>query len=92
MNAKKFSIYGPGGIRVTFDPDQIVWENPGDGTPEMVYLFAFSGTLTMVQNEGELLGNRGVRPLTPAQLEWVNGPEVNAAQARFWEENKEGVK
>jgi hypothetical protein len=83
---KKFSVYGPGGIRVTFDHSEIVWDNPGDGTPEMVYLFTASGTLTAAQNEGELICGSDPRRLTDAQCEWLNGDEVAQAQQRFWDE------
>jgi len=80
----KFSIRGPGGLRLTVDRDEVFPDDPGNGTPCMLNLFEYSGTLAMACSEGELNSTRGDKKLSQAQCRWVNEVEDDA-NAYAWE-------
>lgn len=60
---------GPGGIILSLDTQEIVRDNPGDGTPAMLYLpDGRSGTYWCALDTGEV----DSQPITPAQQQWVD--------------------
>jgi hypothetical protein len=67
MNMKpKFSLHKHG-LRVDFDASEIFPEDPGQGTPVMVYTCGNSATYNCARNEGEVDTVR----LTQAQIDWL---------------------
>lgn len=80
-------IKGPGGLVLVLDSSQVFPDDPGNGTPAMVYLKRngceiASSTYNCALGEGEL-GSYGYKPpyqLSGAQLDWLNSmdPKVNA--------------
>lgn len=81
---KKVTLRGPGGLQLVLDPAQIFPDDPGQGTPAIVWLFGASATLSCAQHEGELEGRNGMRQLTPDQCDWLNSADVdNAVDAMF---------
>ncbi len=69
------TLKGPGGLTLELDRSELVPENPGEGTPAMVYLepSGASGTYWCALDTGE-----------------VDGVEITAQQQR-WLESKEEV-
>ena len=65
-----------GNLWVELDPREIVLDNPGEGTPAMVFLkhgnALLSGTFHAVLADGEI----DEVPLTRAQLKWLEGLET----------------
>ena len=80
------TITGPDGIRIELDSAEIFPDDPGAGTPAMVYLKTdddgeLSGTFWCVCDTGEMMGNRlGDRELSQRQCDWLwdQADEVNA--------------
>ncbi len=78
---------GPGGIVLVLDASEIYPEDPGNGTPAMVYLCRglreddCSSTYWCCQGEGEVEHLQ----LTRAQTEWIDKiePVVDAFYAAF---------
>lgn len=66
---KHIVLKGPGGIRIELDPTEHYPEDPGQGTPAMVYYENYSATYQCALNEGEL--DCGGYTLTPAQSRWL---------------------
>ena len=54
----KFTKTGPNGIRVEFDATEICPDDPGQGTPVLVFLGKESATFCCALNEGEVDGIR----------------------------------
>lgn len=71
MNTK-FTKYGPGGLSVRFDSTEIFPEDPGQGTPVLVFLGNESATFCCALNEGEVDGIR----LSPAQTAFLETLET----------------
>jgi hypothetical protein len=70
--AKGLSKFGPGGVRIVFDP-----KDPD--TPCMVYLGKSSATFFCALDTGEM--DCGAGPdLTQQQLDWLAGFETQAAE------------
>lgn len=66
------------GLRVELDRSQVFPDNPGLGTPEMVYMCGHlkcGSTLTCAQDTGELIGSAADESdsyhLTPEQQDWL---------------------
>ena len=74
-NPNKKTLNGPGGIRIVLDKAEVIPDDPGQGTPAMVYLLDKSATYWCASGEGEVTGNRGTRQLTPEQCKWLNDQE-----------------
>jgi hypothetical protein len=67
MNMKpQFSLYKHG-LRVDFDADEIFPDDPGQGTPVLVWTCGESGTYSCVREVGEIENVR----LTQAQIDWL---------------------
>jgi hypothetical protein len=81
------TLRGPDGIRLVLDRKEIVPDDPGDGTPALVWVDNYSSTLAAAQGEGELLGSRDAKQLTDEQLAWLD--EVSDA-ADDWLYGKRG--
>ena len=64
----RFTKYGPNGLRVEFDSSEIFPEDPGQGTPVLVYLGRETASFCCALNEGEVGGY--VR-LSPEQIEFL---------------------
>jgi hypothetical protein len=62
----KFSLHKHG-LRVDFDAAEIFPEDPGAGTPVMVYTCGNSATYNCARNEGEVDTVR----LTQTQIDWL---------------------
>jgi hypothetical protein len=78
----KKTLHGPGGLRVALDRSQVFPDDPGQGTPAMVYLFGYSSTFWAASGEGELLhsGDHPPRKLTPEQCRWLDEIEEDVTQ------------
>jgi hypothetical protein len=78
MRDTKKTLHGPEGIRVELDRDQWFPDNPGNGTPDLVYLTTHTGEeanapYDAAMNEGHVLGLDSDREykLMNAQLRWL---------------------
>ena len=79
-------INGPGGIQLVLDSSQVFPDDPGNGTPALVYKLrggrvVASSTYNCALGEGVLDGGReGDYQLTDAQLDWLDSKDatVNA--------------
>ena len=82
----KKTIKGPGGIRIELDSAEIFPDDPGQGTPAMVYLGGYSATYWCAADTGEL--DCGEKQLSITQCNWLHEveDEVNA----FVEDNAPG--
>lgn len=69
----KQTLHGPDGIRIVLDSDQIVPDDPGQGTPAMVECKGYTGTYWCAKDTGEL--DCGEYVLTDRQAEWLAGQE-----------------
>ncbi len=88
----KKTIDGPNGLRIELDKDEINPNDPGQGTPAMVYKKTAkgeaSGTYWRVQGEGEMDGHDGgTVTLTERQMEWINGQEEAVQNFLYPKEN-----
>ena len=74
---------------LVMDPTEIFPDDPGNGTPLMVYgPRGASGTFDCALNTGELsCGDRDL-DLPQDVLNWLASDAVDAAIAAFWEENE----
>lgn len=61
-------LRGPGGILLELDPSEVFLDNPGEGTPAMVYLGDWSATYHCAVDTGEVEYEK----LTDAQLDWLD--------------------
>jgi hypothetical protein len=70
----KKTLQGPG-IRIELDTDEVIPDDPGAGTPAMVYVtgpVAGQATYWCALDTGEIdTGRHGYRDLTPAQSAWL---------------------
>lgn len=83
---KRESLCGPGGIRIVLDASEIFPDDPGNGTPAMVYLPFGRGSATYwcAQGEGVVLSDKhGEIELTDEQKEWLNDDSVDRAIAQW---------
>jgi hypothetical protein len=65
-------LKGPGGIVVRLDSSEIFPDDPGNGTPAMVYLGRHSATYWCAIGENELLDSEGrVRTLSAKLYDWL---------------------
>lgn len=63
------TLHGPGGIRIELDRGEIFPDDPGAGTPAMVYLREHHATYGCALDTGEL--SLGDVRLSGAQLKWL---------------------
>lgn len=68
----KKTLYGPRGVRLHLDSNEIYPDDPGAGTPAMVEFKRSWGSLNCAESEGEVDG----RPLPEDVLEWLESDEV----------------
>ncbi len=68
----KFTKYGPAGLFVRFDASEIFPDDPGQGTPVLVFLGKESSTFCCALNEGEVDGIR----LSLAQISFLETLET----------------
>ena len=68
----KFIKYGPAGLSVRFDSTEIFPDDPGQGTPVLVFLGKESSTFCCALNEGEVDGIR----LSQAQIAFLETLET----------------
>lgn len=64
------TLYGPGGIRLVLDANEIYPDDPGNGTPAMVYCNQYPGTYWCALDTGAIGGGEYV--LTDAQYRWLD--------------------
>ena len=64
------TLIGPEGIRIVLDSREIVPNDPGAGTPAMVYVGAHSGTFWCALDTGEIDG--GDYTLSDRQFRWLD--------------------
>jgi hypothetical protein len=73
------TLSGPQGIRIELDSAEIFPDDPGQGTPAMVYVGEgdqHSGTYWAALNEGELIcGRSGDYQLNASQHNWLAAQE-----------------
>ena len=65
----KKTINGTNGLRIDLDTDEVFTDDPGQGTPAMVYFDKFSATYDCAVDTGEL--SCGDYILKDCQLEWL---------------------
>ena len=68
---QKVTLQGPDRLRLVLDRAEIVPNDPGAGTPAMVYLGTRSATYGCACDTGELDGGEAI--LTPHQVAWLQG-------------------
>lgn len=82
----KITLKGPGRLELVLDSSEVFPDDPGNGTPAMVYLRDKKGSIVAdatfwcAQSEGELCDNHArMVPLHTKQLDWLNSmePEVD---------------
>jgi hypothetical protein len=62
-----------GKLRVELDKSEVFLDDPGRGTPAVVYHGDFSATYWCAVGEGELIDSNGyIKPLTELQIEWLD--------------------
>ena len=66
----KKTLNGPNGIRIELDSDEIYPDDPGAGTPVMVYLGEYSGTFYCVWDTGEI--ECGEKTLSKTHQNWID--------------------
>lgn len=70
------TLNGPNGLRLVLDSREIYPDDPGQGTPAMVYCGNASATYWCALGEAELTGPRGETvPLSSAQANWLEAEE-----------------
>ena len=72
------------GLTVLFDRREVFSDDPGAGTPAMVYLDSdndYCASLNCAQNEGELNGSRGYRELTGQQQSFLNSDAIDELES-----------
>lgn len=67
----KKTLVGPSGLRLVLDTDEVHPENPGEGTPAMLYLGKMSGTYWCALDTGEV----DERELSSLQYAWLTAQE-----------------
>lgn len=80
-----------GRLEVVLDLDQVVKDNPGEGTPAIVRTTdgKGDGTYWAAVHEGELICGREVVELTAAEMMWLNSLEDEVNEFLFCEEGQE---
>lgn len=72
---------------LVLDPTEIDPDEPGNGTPEMVYGPNDSGsTLYTATWTGELLSDTGAAPMPQSVWDWLDSEQVDQAVVAFWKE------
>lgn len=72
---------------LVLDPDEVFPEDPGQGTPAMVYgPDDASGTANCVANVGEMEGRNGIVIVPDNVLAWLQSDEVQDQIEAVWEE------
>jgi hypothetical protein len=79
------TLTGPQGVRIELDSAQIFPDDPGQGTPAMVYVGPESGTFWCAIDTGELICGATEYQLSAAQLNWLRTQED--AVGEFMEAN-----
>lgn len=79
----KKTLVGPGGIKLVLDSSEVYPEDPGNGTPAMVYFKKWSATHGCAMDTGELDG--GEYTLNPAQMRWIESDAVLAEVDAIYE-------
>jgi len=94
MKEKK-TIKGPRDVELVLDPAQIYPEDPGQGTPAMVYYKGGSATFSCAANEGEVLDQWGFTIELPKEaVGWLQtiGQDLEDDMYNSWdEEHTDGV-
>ncbi len=67
MNETKKTLRGPGGIRIELDRSEVFPNDPGNGTPALVYCRGNTATYWCACGEGEVDGIM----LSEGQMEWL---------------------
>lgn len=71
-DTKKTLRLGSSKLRIELDKTQVFPDDPGAGTPAMVYLGDYSATYWCAVGEGCLDGSKGERDLTRREMEWLD--------------------
>lgn len=69
----KKTLHGPGGLTLVLDSAEIFPDDPGQGTPAMVYLGRNSATYGCAVHFGEL--DCGEKELSATQVNWLDAQE-----------------
>jgi hypothetical protein len=75
------TLFGPQGIKIILDTDEVIPDDPGQGTPAIVQLGDFGATYWYAIGTGQVYNSGWDRDLTDRQLSWLQGKE--AAVNRF---------
>lgn len=67
------TLQGPEGMTIELDSDEIVPDNPGAGTPAMVYCRGYGASFFAVEQGCDLMDHSGDRErgLSPRQAAWI---------------------
>lgn len=78
-------LIGPGGLKIVLDKSQVILDNPGAGTPAMVYTkdAKANGTFWCAVDTGEVDGVR----LTDPQCEWLQEQDVKVNEFLYGARN-----
>jgi hypothetical protein len=89
VNDRKNTLFSDFGIRIELDLDEVYPDDPGNGTPAMVYVKhpkfgECSGTYWRVLDTGEVDGPRSeLVELTPEQVAWIGDQEDEVNEFLF---------
>lgn len=74
----KTTTEGPNGIKLVLDSSEIFPDDPGNGTPAMVWKGDFCATFWCAVGECELINHKTgeVKELTTRELEWLDDREL----------------
>lgn len=94
MAEDKKILHGPGNLRVELDKSQVYRDDPGNGTPAMVYIYRrraqqpfASSTYNCACGTGELLAinyHDDNYQLTNEQIAWLNSIEDQVGDFLQW--------
>lgn len=81
-----------GNLRVVLDKSQVFPDDPGQGTPAMVYCGEFSATYWCAVGESELFHDRrGAKRLTDEQVEWLESLDSELSSFLYGSSNDQST-
>lgn len=80
------TLYGPYGIKLVLDTDEVFPDDPGNGTPAMVYYSTGSATYWCAIGESEVWDRQAIR-LPDRCLTWLENQETELDNFLYKEQN-----
>lgn len=81
------TLYGPYGIKLVLDTDEVFPDDPGNGTPAMVYYGTGSATYWCAIGESEVWDKQAIR-LPEKCLNWLESQEIELDNFLFKKQNE----